>query len=114
MKCQELCNILCVEEYVDVWEEGICQKIAAHICTCTFCYKGIMRLSEAVIAEDVLTCDTCRDSLPGYYEATHPAQETVLLADVDVVQIAIHLGYCVACAEEYNVLVALWEEEEQV
>ena len=112
MKCQELFNILSVEEYVHVWEEGIRQKIAAHICACTLCCKGITRLSAAVIVEDVLTCDACRGSLPGYYEATHIVQLPITLAEVDVVQIAIHLGHCAACTEEYCVLVELWDEEE--
>ena len=70
MRCQEFYNLFSFKEYVDVWEVGTQQKIAAHICTCTSCSQGITQLSRAVMAEDVLTCDVCCASLPGYYEAT--------------------------------------------
>ena len=112
MRCQNLYSLFSFKEYVDVWEEGTQQKIAAHICTCTSCSQGITQLSEAVMAEDVLTCDVCCASLPGYYEATRSAHLSGMLAEVEIVQIAIHLGSCVTCAEEYGVLVALWDEEE--
>ena len=114
MRCQKLYNLFPFKEYVGVWEEGTRQKVAAHICTCTSCRQGIIQLSEAAVAEDVLTCDVCCASLPGYYEATCLVHLPRMLADVEVVQIAIHLGYCATCAEEYGVLIALWDEEEQL
>ncbi len=112
MKCQELLDLLPTNGYVDVWEETRCQKIVAHIRSCSLCCRGLARLSKAVIVEDVLSCDACHAHFVAYYEATQPICKSSPLADVDVVQIAVHLGHCTACSEEYHVLVELWDKEE--
>ena len=114
MKCQELLTLLPTEDYGDSWEKETYQKIASHIRTCVLCGQGIAQLSKAVIAEDMLSCDACRVHFPMYHEATHPLCFPSPLADVDVVEVAIHLGQCTSCTEEYHVLVELWDMEEQL
>ena len=114
MKCLKLLTLLPSEADRERWEKETYQKLASHICTCTVCSQGIVRLSKAMIAEDVLSCDECRAHLPAYYEAIFPVEPSSLLTNVDIVEVAIHLGGCVSCDEEYHVLKALWEMEEQV
>ncbi len=113
MKCLELLTLLPSEAHGGRWEKETYQKLASHIRTCTVCGQGIVRLFTSVIAEDALSCDTCRVHLPAYYEAMFPVETSSPLANVDIVEVAIHLGRCAACAEEYRVLLALWAMEEQ-
>ncbi len=114
MKCQELLDLLPTDGCMDVWEEIICQRIVMHIRSCSSCCHGLAQLSKAVVVEDVLSCDACHTYFLAYYEAMHAICMPFSLADVDVVRIAIHLGHCSACSEEYHVLVELWDEEERL
>ncbi len=113
MKCLDLLTLLTPEEYGERWKKETYQKLASHIRTCAVCKQGVVRLSEVVIAEDVLSCDVCRARLPDYYEAMFPVDTSSQVTNVDIVKVALHLGRCVSCAEEYSVLVNLWEMEEQ-
>ena len=113
MKCQELLALLPTANYRDSWDTEIYQRLANHIRTCVVCGQGVVRLSEAVVAVDVLSCEVCRAHFPGYYDATYSCYASSSLADVDVVEVAIHLGQCATCSEEYHVLVELWDMEEQ-
>ncbi len=114
MKCQELLALWPMTDYAAGWEKEAYQKLANHIRTCALCGQGIVHLSEAVIAEDILSCDGCRVYFPVYYEVTRPIYTSSTQENVNVVEVAIHLGKCIACAEEYCVLVELWNMEEQL
>ncbi len=114
MKCSQLLTLLPTEDYEERWENETYQTLAKHIRTCELCNQGITKLSVAVIAEDMLSCDTCRSRLPMYYEARHSPFIPSSASDVDIVEVAIHLGQCANCAEEYHVLVELWDMEEQL
>ncbi len=113
MKCQELLALWPMTEYGNGWGKETSQKLANHIRACALCGQGIVQLAEATIAEDVLSCDACRVYFPIYYEMTHPIY-TSSQENANVVEVAIHLGRCVSCTEEYQVLVELWNMEEQL
>jgi hypothetical protein len=113
MKCQDVLVLLPIGDHRERWEEETYLKLAAHIRLCTLCSQGITQLTNALIAEDGLLCDTYRTLFPTYYEAMHPVASPSPIVDVDVVEVALHLGSCAACNEEYQVLVELWKMEEE-
>lgn len=114
MKCQEVLTLLPIEDYGESWEKETYQKLAHHVRTCEMCVQGIVQLARAIIAENVLSCGACRTHFPGYYEATHLLYISSSIADVDIVEVAIHLGQCPVCTEQYHMLVELWDMEEQL
>jgi hypothetical protein len=111
MGCDELRHLLSV--YAD--ERDIVNSlIAAHIRSCPVCARGITNLVKALILEDSLTCEECLARLPDYYEATHPAYALPGLPDAEMAEVALHLGRCVSCHEQYEILTlfARMDEEE--
>lgn len=86
--------------------------VAAHIYTCPNCSQGIVRLAQALLKEDTLSCDVCRTRIPDYYEATHPDHPLVKMDDADLLEVALHLKQCASCQEEYRAFVLLCELEE--
>jgi hypothetical protein len=111
MQCQQLPQILQREENKTVSEEALFDTLAMHILSCPVCSQGIDRLSNALLTVDVLTCDTSRLRFPAYYEATHPPCLSGKLSHKEITEVAIHLRQCASCAEEYQVLVELWDED---
>ena len=110
MRCQQLLQLLQSEENKTMSEEALVDMLATHILSCPFCSQGIDRLSKDLLAVDVLTCDVSRSRFPAYYEATHPPCLSSTLSRREITEVAIHLGQCDNCAEEYGVLVKLWDE----
>ena len=111
MQCQQLLQLLQREENKTMPEEALFDTLAMHILSCPVCSQGIDRLSNALLTVDVLTCDTSRLRFPTYYEATHLPCLSGKLSHKEITEVAIHLGQCSSCAEEYGVLVELWDED---
>ena len=110
MGCNELLQLLKTD-----WRENetLSSEIAAHIRSCLWCYHGVVRLSQALIAEDPLNCDQCRARFPDYYEATRPDYPLVEMDDTEIAETAFHLSHCRACREQYQILMLLSELEER-
>src|SRR5947207_248763 len=87
--------------------------ILSHIRTCPQCDHGLVRLSEAIIANDTLNCEQCRSRFPDYYEATRLVYPLVEMSAKEMAQVAFHLSHCASCHEEYEELVLLSELEER-
>jgi hypothetical protein len=89
--------------------------IATHIRSCSICSHGVDRLTADLLAkkQDNLTCEECRDHFPSYYEATRPDYPLVKMPDVEMTEIALHLGSCDACSDQYESFVLLSELEER-
>ena len=111
MKCQQLFDFLHTK-WLSRKSRNARNTIAAHIRSCPICRRSIEQLTAALIGEDALTCDQCRAHFPSYYEATRPECPLVTMPEADMIEVAIHLGHCTTCAEEYAVLVELWSMEE--
>lgn len=112
MGCQELLRLMNTHTN---WRENEAASnlIAAHIHSCPSCHHGIVRLSKALIADDLLSCEQCRSRFPAYYEATRPDHPLVEMPAADLAETALHLGHCTSCREQYEVLVLLSEMEER-
>ena len=109
MGCDELRHLLSIYgEESDI----VNSLVAAHIRSCPICSRGIEWLSRALISEDALSCEECRARFPTYYEATRPEYPLVDMPDVEMTQVALHLGSCAACKEQYEALVLLSQLEE--
>jgi predicted anti-sigma-YlaC factor YlaD len=108
MGCSELLQLLKAGRW-DSEEDIISSStsIVAHIRSCSSCRRGIARLSEALIAKDMLTCDQCSSRFPAYYEATHPEYPLAALSDVEITEVALHLASCPSCSEVYDEFVRL-------
>jgi NMD protein affecting ribosome stability and mRNA decay len=109
MRCEELRLLLNIYEGED---DMISDFIAAHIRSCQTCNKGIERLSKVLITNDELTCEQCRSRFPAYYEATRPDYPQVEMSNIELAEVALHLGQCASCKEQYEMLVFLSEIEE--
>lgn len=112
MGCEELLVLL--NTHVN-WREDVVSSnsVAAHIRSCSNCQHGIVRLSQALIADDVLSCEQCRCRFPAYYEATRLEHPLVTMSSLELTETTLHLGHCTACREQYEVLVLLSELEER-
>ncbi len=110
MGCEEL-RRLWVSDWRD--DESMSCAIATHVRTCRNCHHGLVQLREALETEDALTCEQCRATFPTYYEATRPVFPLIEMTDKEMAQVALHLGQCVTCHEEYEVLLLLAELEER-
>lgn len=110
MRCDELRHLLSV-----FWQESdiVSDLIAAHIRSCQSCNRGIELLSQVLITNDSLTCEQCRTYFPSYYEATRPDYPLVEMSNMELAQVALHLGNCSSCKEQYEMLVMLSELEER-
>ena len=114
MQCETLLRLLNSVRWEDGESSMAGNDIAAHIRSCPLCQRGVVRLSEALIAGPTLTCDQCRARLPAYYEATRPEHPLADLSDWEVAGVARHLALCTSsCREEYEELMLLAELEER-
>ncbi len=114
MGCDELRQLLLHTKWRE--NDGLSNCIVTHIRTCPHCEHGLIRLVEALIADesfDPLSCDQCRSRFPDYYEATRPEYALVEMSNLEMAQVAFHLSHCVSCHEEYEELVLLSELEER-
>ena len=110
MRCDELRRLLKIYEA----ERDIASDlIAAHIRSCQACNRGIELLSKVLITYDALTCEQCRARFPAYYEATRPDYRLVEMSNLELAEVALHLGNCASCKEQYELLVLLSELEER-
>ncbi len=111
MRCQQLQRLLRSDNKTTMYDEHT-EHLAAHLRTCPRCQHGITRLSEALIANDTLSCDQCRQRLPSYYEALRPEYPLVKLSEQELREIIVHLGHCVSCQDDYRFLATVAEMEE--
>jgi hypothetical protein len=86
--------------------------IASHIRSCSVCARGLKDLAQAIVLEDPLTCEECLARLPEYYEATHPIYPLGGMSDAEMAEEVLHLGHCVSCREQYEILVLIARIEE--
>lgn len=110
MVCDQLLQLLGTDWRRNTKHSGC---IAAHIRSCSHCHNGQIQCSEALIANDRLNCEQCRERFPAYYEATRPECPLVKMADIELIETALHLSHCTNCYEEYTTLVLLSELEER-
>jgi len=89
--------------------------IATHIRSCPICSHGIERIAADLLADknDDLTCEQYQALFPTYYEATRPEYFLAEMPDVEMARIALHLGSCAACRDQYESFVLLSELEER-
>jgi len=111
MSCTELRQLLMQTDWRE--SETLSSGIVSHIRRCPLCHRGLVLLTEAIIAEDLLSCEQCRLHLPDYYEATRPEYPLVVMTNEKMAQMVFHLSHCVACHEEYEELMLLSELEER-
>ena len=114
MRCDELYHLLTIYKRQEDGQIAY-QLIATHIRSCPSCargLRGLLRLTQSLLSLDTLTCEQCRARFPGYYEATHPDHPQVTLPDMIIAGIALHLGHCRDCRQQYEALVELAEMEE--
>jgi hypothetical protein len=112
MGCNELLQLLNTRGWAEGENLSICTAIATHVQTCPRCFRGIVRLAEAILTVDMLTCEQCRTYFPAYYEVTRPEYPLASLTDQEIAFVVLHLGNCAACSEEYRELVQLSALEE--
>lgn len=111
MRCDELYRLLNIfwrEEDRDI----AYSLISTHIHACPTCARGLVQLSKALIAIDNLSCERCRARFPNYYEATHPEYPLATMPEIEMAEVALHLGHCSACREQYAALVQISMMEE--
>lgn len=111
MRCQQLQRLLNSADTIDTSDEHT-ERIAAHLRTCPRCQQGITRLSKALIANDTLSCEQCRDLLPTFYEATRPDYPLVKMSEHELKAVLIHLSHCASCQSDYQFLATVAEMEE--
>ena len=112
MGCDELRHLLSIYRK----EPDIASSlIATHIRSCQICSHGIDRLAEELLTDgnDELSCEQFRMLFPSYYEATRPAYPLAEMSDKEMASIALHLGSCAACRDQYEAFVLLSELEER-
>lgn len=113
MRCEELYHLLTVfsrEEDRDI----VASLIAAHIHSCPTCARGLVRLSRTLLTMEEPGCEQCRARFPTYYEATHPQYPLATMPETEMAGVALHLGRCPTCREEYLALerISICEENE--
>lgn len=111
MRCDELYRLLGIY-WKDEDRDIAYSLISTHIHTCPACARGLIQLSKALI-RDNLTCEQCRARFPTYYEATHPDHPLATMSETALAEVALHLGHCAACHDQYVALeqISLMEEE---
>lgn len=93
--------------------EDVSSLLAAHIRSCPSCHLGLAYSLCALATNDTLACEECRARFPDYYEATRPDYPLVEMSAVALIEVALHLGGCGACKEQYEALVLYAELEER-
>jgi NMD protein affecting ribosome stability and mRNA decay len=112
MRCDELYRLLNIY-WRDEDRDIAFSLISAHVHACSTCARGLVQLSKALIAGDRLTCEQCRARFPVYYEATHPEYPLATMSETAVSEVALHLGHCAACREQYLALELISALEEE-
>jgi hypothetical protein len=109
MRCDELQQLMTI--YKRPKDKHIAyQLIATHVRSCPSCVHGVAVSSSQPL--EMLTCEQCRASFPAYYEATHPDYPQVKLPYTTIARVALHLGSCAACRQQYATLRDLAKMEE--
>lgn len=111
MRCDELSYLSALFER-RAGRDILYQSIATHVRACPACARGLSQLAPSLPSLDSLPCEDCRARFPGYYEATHPDHPQVMLPDVAIAEVAIHLGHCHACHDQYEALLEVAQMEE--
>ena len=111
MRCDELYRLLKVfwrEEEGDI----VSSLIATHIHSCPTCARGLDQLSKTLLMVEDPGCEQCRARFPTYYEATHPDYPLATMPQSEMAEVALHLGRCAACREQYLALeyISMYEE----
>ncbi len=110
MRCDELRHLINIYgEESDIVND----LIVTHIRSCRTCNQGIELLGNVLSTNDPLTCEQCRSRFPTYYEATRPDYPLVEMSDIEQAGVALHLGNCASCKEQYRMFVLLSELEER-
>ncbi|HEY6541828.1 MAG TPA: hypothetical protein VIZ18_12860 [Ktedonobacteraceae bacterium] len=113
MRCDELYHLLNIfwkEEDGDI----VSSLISTHIHSCPTCARGLVQLSRTLLTMKYLDCEQCRARFPTYYEATHPEYPLASMPETEMAEVALHLGRCAACREQYLALerISMYEENE--
>ena len=113
MRCDELYRLLNVfwrEEDRDIASS----LISTHIHSCPNCARGLAQLSKTLLAMEDPGCEECRARFPTYYEATHPEYPLAAMPEHEMAEVALHLGRCAACREQYLALehISMGEEND--
>lgn len=111
MGCEELRRLLAAgtgETQVDL------EVAAAHLRGCPDCARGIDRLALELLSEGgALTCAGAQALFPGYYEATQQDVPLLSLTARERIMVALHLGGCASCREQFAVFCGLSRAEEE-
>lgn len=111
MRCDELYRLLKVfwrEEDGDI----VSSLIATHVHSCPTCARGLVQLSHTLLMVEDPDCEQCRARFPTYYEATHPDYPLATMPQSEMAEVALHLGRCAACREQYLALERISAYEE--
>ncbi len=113
MRCDELYRLLNIfwrEEDGDI-ASGL---ISTHIHSCPTCARGLVQLSRTLLPIEDPGCEQCRARFPTYYEATHPEYPLATMPAHEMAEVALHLGRCAACRDQYLALeqISVYEENE--
>jgi hypothetical protein len=112
MRCDELYRLLNT-----FWREEerdtASSLISTHIQSCPTCARGLVQLSQTLLTLEDPGCEQCRAHFPTYYEATHPDYPLATMPEHEMAGVALHLGRCAACREQYLALeqVSIMEED---
>lgn len=88
-------------------------KGAGHVSRCPRCRHGVISPPRPLPGVAPVDCMVCLERLPSYYEATHPMYPLVPMSDADLFAVALHLGGCPSCSEQWDALVLLSVAEEE-
>jgi hypothetical protein len=110
MRCDELHHLFSIYAGEN---DILSDLIITHVRFCRTCNLGIEVLSKVLINNDALSCEECRSRFPSYYEATRPDYSLVEMSNIELAEVALHLGNCASCREQYEILVLLSEMEER-
>jgi len=113
MRCDELYRLLNIfwrEEDGDI----VLSLISTHIHSCPTCARGLVELSRTLLTMEDPGCEQCRARFPTYYEATHPEYPLATMPEHEMAEVAIHLGHCAACRDQYLALerISAYEEND--
>lgn len=110
MSCAQLHQLLKADPTMTYDEQT--ERLADHLRSCSHCHQGIIRLSQALIVHDTLSCEQCRHLLPSYYEAIQPVFPLVQMNEQEIRSVVIHLSHCASCQSDFRFLVEVDKIEE--